>query len=137
MVETTSHIETVEHDGETIGLVVRASASPETTKFLTSTEENLQLGYVVYPAGGEIQRHVHLPLERHLTGTAEVVIVKEGRCEVDFYTEDKELLTTIEIVRGDVMLLLRGGHGFRMSEDTVLFEVKQGPYTGLAEKERF
>ena len=30
-----------------------------------------------------------------------------------------------------------GGHGFRMIEDTVLFEIKQGPYGGPAEKERF
>jgi quercetin dioxygenase-like cupin family protein len=132
-----SSIESVVHEGEVIGLIVRTGASPAATKFLTSPDDNLQLGYVVYPAGGEIQRHIHLPLERELVGTAEVVIVKEGRCEVDFYTESKELLTTREMTEGDVMLLLRGGHGFRMSEDTVLFEVKQGPYTGLDEKERF
>jgi hypothetical protein len=132
-----SQIETVAHEGRVIGLVVRSGAPPATTKFLTSPEDNLQLGYVVYPAGGEIQRHIHLPLERELVGTSEVVIVKQGRCEVDFYSDDKELLTTLEMSEGDVMLLLRGGHGFRMTDDTVLFEVKQGPYTGLTEKERF
>lgn len=137
MAAGSSQIETVAHEGRVIGLVVRSGASPASTKFLTSPEDNLQLGYVVYPAGGEIQRHVHLPLERNLVGTSEVVIVKQGRCEVDFYSDDKELLETLEMREGDVMLLLRGGHGFRMSEDTVLFEVKQGPYTGLAEKERF
>jgi hypothetical protein len=132
-----SQIETVVHDDQVIGLIVRSGTYPGATKFLTAPEDNLQLGYVVYPAGGEIQRHIHLPLERALVGTAEVVIVKRGRCEVDFFSESKELLTTIEIGEGDVTLLLRGGHGFRMSEDTVLFEVKQGPYTGLDEKERF
>ena len=35
------------------------------------------------------------------------------------------------------MLMVGGGHGFRMLEDTVFLEVKQGPYTGLDEKERF
>ena len=35
------------------------------------------------------------------------------------------------------MLMISGGHGFRMLEDTVLFEVKQGPYTGLDEKKWF
>ncbi len=38
---------------------------------------------------------------------------------------------------GDILVLVSGGHGFRMLEDTVLMEVKQGPYTGLKEKERF
>lgn len=137
MADEGARIESIEHEGQVIGLIVRSGAAPAATKFLTSSEDNLQLGYVVYPSGGEIQRHIHLPLGRHLTGTSEVVIVKQGRCEIDFYTEDKQLLTTREISEGDVMLLLRGGHGFRMSEDTVLFEVKQGPYTGLEEKERF
>jgi len=31
--------------------------------------------------------------------------------------------------------LVGGGHGFRMQEDTVLLEIKQGPYLGLGEKE--
>jgi len=35
------------------------------------------------------------------------------------------------------MLMVTGGHGFRMLENTVFLEVKQGPYTGLEEKERF
>jgi hypothetical protein len=38
---------------------------------------------------------------------------------------------------GDVLLLVKGGHGFRMLEETVFVEIKQGPYTGLDEKERF
>jgi hypothetical protein len=38
---------------------------------------------------------------------------------------------------GDIILLVAGGHGFRCLEDTVLLEIKQGPYTGLVEKEAF
>ena len=38
---------------------------------------------------------------------------------------------------GDVILLLKGGHGFQMIEDTVLMEVKQGPYLNDLDKERF
>ena len=39
--------------------------------------------------------------------------------------------------QGDIVILVAGGHGFEMLEDTVLMEIKQGPYTGLKEKERF
>jgi hypothetical protein len=35
------------------------------------------------------------------------------------------------------VIFVDGGHGFRILEDTVLLEVKQGPYTGLEEKEFF
>jgi len=38
---------------------------------------------------------------------------------------------------GDIVMLVNGGHGFSLLEDTILFEIKQGPYTGLVEKERF
>jgi hypothetical protein len=33
--------------------------------------------------------------------------------------------------------MVGGGHGFRMLEDTLLLEVKQGPYLECEEKERF
>ena len=70
-------------------------------------------------------------------GTSEVVIVKSGRCEVDIYDDDHQLIATRELGPGDIMLMVSGGHGFRMLEDTVLLEIKQGPYPGLDEKEHF
>ena len=117
--------------------IIRAALVPERTTFLTPPEFKQQVGYVVYPAGGEIARHVHLPLQRQLVGTSEVLIVKQGRCEIDVYNDARELVATRELSTGDVMLMVGGGHGFRMLEPTVLLEVKQGPYTGLEEKERF
>jgi hypothetical protein len=56
---------------------------------------------------------------------------------LDLYTDDQVLLCSREVVSGDVVLLLSGGHGFHLLEDTVLLEVKQGPYVGLQEKELF
>lgn len=95
------------------------------------------MGFIVYPKGGEIARHVHRSLERHILGTSEVLIVRSGRCEMDIFNDNRELVATHELGPGDLMLMVGGGHGFRMLEDTVLLEVKQGPYTGLDEKERF
>ena len=61
----------------------------------------------------------------------------EGRCEMDVYDDERHLVSTHELGPGDVILMVAGGHGFRMLEDTTLLEVKQGPYTGLEEKIRF
>ena len=133
-------MEQIEHivsNGQPLAYIIRASLVPERTTFLTPPEFKQQVGYVVYPAGGEIARHVHLPLQRQLVGTSEVLIVKQGRCEIDVYNDARELVATRELSTGDVMLMVGGGHGFRMLEPTVLLEVKQGPYTGLEEKERF
>jgi len=124
--------------GETcLTLIIRTSFLPDKTTFLTPADYKQQVGYIVYPAGGEIQRHVHRPLERHLVGTSEVVIVRSGRCEIDIYNDERELVAARELRAGDIVLMVSGGHGFRMIEHTVLFEVKQGPYIGEQEKERF
>jgi len=124
--------------GETcLAYIIRAELNPEKTTFLTPPDYKQQVGYIVYPAGGEIQRHIHRSLERHLIGTSEVLVVKKGRCEIDTYNDERKLVATRELREGDLMIMVSGGHGFRMLEDSVLLEVKQGPYTGEDEKERF
>jgi hypothetical protein len=129
--------EAVEVNGETIAYVIRAALRPEQTTFVTPDQATMQAGFIVYPAGGEVARHVHRPIQRSLVGTAEVIHIREGRCLADLYDAQRRHVATVTLDRGDIIVLLAGGHGFRMLEDTVLFEIKQGPYTGLDEKERF
>jgi mannose-6-phosphate isomerase-like protein (cupin superfamily) len=130
-------LEWIERDGRPLAYIIRASMMPDTTTFLTPNEFKQQVGFVVYPKGGEIARHVHRPLQRSLVGTSEVLVVRKGRAEIDIYDDDRTLVATRELGEGDVMLMIGGGHGFRMIEDTVFLEIKQGPYTGVDEKERF
>jgi hypothetical protein len=130
-------VEHIMSGGRPLAYIIRSELSPSETTFLTPPEFKQQVGFVVYPAGAEIARHVHLPLERRLVGTSEVIVVRSGRCALDVYDDDHTLVATRDLRAGDVMLMVGGGHGFRMMEDTVLLEVKQGPYTGLVEKELF
>jgi hypothetical protein len=131
------HLETISWKGKTLVFILRAELCPPNTTFVTPADLNFQAGFVVYPKGGEIQRHVHRPLERRLVGTCEALLVKKGLCQLDIYNDERGLVATRELRAGDVMLMVGGGHGFRMLEDTVFLEIKQGPYTGLDEKERF
>jgi quercetin dioxygenase-like cupin family protein len=130
-------IETISSDGVVLAYLARAGGPPTRTTFLTPDECNLQVGRVVYPAGGQIARHMHLPVERHLVGTTEVLMVERGRCEVDVYAEDRSVVATRELRAGDILIALGGGHSFRLLEDTVLLEIKQGPYYPGVDKERF
>lgn len=123
--------------GRSIAVILRGEMRPATTAFVTSEEANLQVGFVVYPTGGVVQRHSHRPIARHIVGTSEVLIVRQGRCIVELFDDERHPVTRRELRAGDVIVLTGGGHGFSMLEDTVLLEVKQGPYTGLDEKERF
>lgn len=130
-------LETVRHEGKTLCLIVRSAPRPDKTTFFTANECNLQVGKIVYPAGGTIPRHDHRPVERCVTGTSEVLIVEKGRMIADIYTDARELLSSHEVGVGDILVLLAGGHGFRLLEDSVLVEVKQGPYSAQQDKERF
>jgi hypothetical protein len=131
-------IETIAEDGQVLAYLIRGGPLPEHTTFLTPDDCNMQIGHVVYPAGGEIPRHIHLPIERQLMRSTEVLIVQQGRCEVDVYTSDRKLVATRQLDAGDMIVAVDGGHGFRVIEDLVLLEIKQGPYPGHgADKERF
>ena len=121
----------------TLAYVVPAGAGASETTFITPPETGFQMGFVVYPAGGAVAPHVHLPIERELVGTTEFLLVREGRCTLDLYDEERELVASRELAAGDCVLLVAGGHGLRMAEDTVVLEVKQGPYIQQDEKERF
>jgi len=130
-------VEKIVSNGKPLAYIIRGELEPTQTTFFTPPEFKQQVGYIVYPAGGEIQRHLHRPLERNLVGTSEVLIVRRGRCQIDIYDDGRKLVASRELRSGDITLMVGGGHGFRMQEDTVFLEVKQGPYTGIDEKECF
>lgn len=131
------NIEIIADGKQPLCYIIRTEMQPTQTTFLTPDEFKQQVGFVVYPKDGEVARHTHKPLERHLIGTSEVLLLKKGCCLMDIYNDARELISTHELRQGDLMLMVGGGHGFRMLEDTVFLEVKQGPYTGLDEKEHF
>jgi len=129
-------MEPIVRKGNVLAYIIRGEVMPEKTFFPTGPELELQVGFVVYPAGGEVVPHRHLPVIRKITRTCEVILVKKGRCALDLYGDEQQVVATRELRTDDVVILVSGGHGFRMLEDTILLEVKQGPYYGADEKER-
>lgn len=134
---TPQAVEQITWNGQHIATIIRRDYMPDTTTFISPDSYYQQLGFVVYPAGGEVVRHSHLPLQRHLVGTPETLLIRKGRTEVELYALDKSPLGTWVLEEGDMIQLVAGGHCFKCLENTVFLEIKQGPYTGLVEKERF
>ena len=137
MAEQMAGINWIKHEEQVLGLIISNDYQPQTTEFITPDSYKQQVGFIVYPQDGVIQPHVHNKLERKLLGTSEVLLVRKGHCHVDFYLDDKSLHSSHELQSGDILVLVSGGHGFRMIEPSVFIEVKQGPYIGEHEKERF
>jgi cupin fold WbuC family metalloprotein len=97
---------------------------------LVGANEPLQSMVVAYPKDHQIQAHRHPPQQRIINQSQEVLVVMCGSCIVDIYSSVGDLARSCVLNTGDVLIILSGGHGFRMLEDTTLFEVKQGPYYG-------
>ena len=105
--------------------------------FFTPDSFSQQLAYMRHPKGKSIIPHVHKRVRREVFYTQEVLLLRKGKLRVDFYNDDKQYLESRILKAGDVILLIKGGHGFEVLEEVEMIEVKQGPYVGNGDKIRF
>lgn len=130
-------IEKIIHEKLVLGIIIRADFKKEGIEFFTNDNDSQQLGYMNRPKDYIIPPHRHniVPREVHLT--QEVLYIKSGKVRVDFYDNGQNYVQSTIVVKGDVILLSDGGHGFKMLEASEIIEVKQGPYCGERDKVRF
>lgn len=133
----TAMVETITHANEVFAIIVRSPFDREGIHFFTPGDYSQQLAFIKHPKGKFIEPHLHNPVPRQVAYTQEVLFVRKGRVLVNFYAEDQSFLESRTLGVGDVILLIKGGHGFEVLEDLEMFEVKQGPYAGDHDKTRF
>lgn len=131
-------IKEVKFEGVLLAIIIPRDHSHDGLSFFTPKDLSLQLGYMKYPANHHIVPHVHKTVQRSVSTTMEAILVKSGRVIVDLYSQDKRYVDSEELVQGDFILLVAGGHGYRFVEDGELLEIKQGPYVSEhVDKEKF
>jgi len=132
-------IETIHHDDAVVAIIVYKDhrLKENQIEFITPNEFSLQLGYMSRPAGYQIVPHTHNPVRRETIGTQEVLFVKEGLIEVDFYSFEQIYLESRRLSAGDLILLAGAGHGITILETATIVEVKNGPFIPGADKGRF
>ena len=124
-------------DSGLLAIIIRADFQADGIVFATPNELPQQLGYMKRPAGYEIAPHVHVLKRYEVEFSSETLFIRKGKVRIDFYSEDKQYLSSEILTAGDVVLLSRGGHGFEMLEESEIIEVKQGPYESDNDKIRF
>ena len=129
--------EEIRYEGEMYALVVRNNFSGKGLTFFTPDEFSQQLAFMNHPKGHIIDPHIHNEVKREVSYTQEVLFIRKGILRVVFFNENKEPFLERELYEGDVLLLVKGGHGFEMLEECEIFEVKQGPYAGDSDKVKF
>jgi hypothetical protein len=130
-------IQKIQFKGLTLGIIIKSDFSQEGIKFFTNDSDSQQLGYMNRPEGYEIIPHRHNLVQREVHLTQEVLFIKSGKVRVDFYSNEQQYLESRILYKGDVIFLSDGGHGFKILEPSEIIEVKQGPYCGEQDKERF
>lgn len=108
----------------------RLDLSPE-EEFLQVSSKKLNKGTIFKP-------HKHLELERNIHNTQEAWIIMSGKIKAFFYDLDDSLILEEEFSEGDCIVSFHAGHGFEVLEDnTILYEVKNGPYFGQKVDKKF
>jgi quercetin dioxygenase-like cupin family protein len=128
--------EKIQQDGTTIAIILRGADWESGLHFASSDGDYLQVGVWGYEKGRKLPAHRHLLVPRQIDRTQELLFVREGRVKADIYGEKDEYLESVELVAGDAIILLGGGHGYEtLADNTRVLEVKSGPYVG-PEKDR-
>lgn len=119
-------------DGERhLAIILRGEYEPASIEFFTSADQSLQLGVMRRPQGYVIPPHIHKPVTRTVEYTYEALFIARGRVEITFFNDQRLVVAKREVQQGDCVMLMTGGHGFRVLEDCKMIEVKQGPYAGV------
>jgi len=124
------HIERIVDGDRPLAIILRSEYEPASIEFLTTNDQSLQLGVMRRPRGHVIAPHIHKPVPRTVQYTYEALFIVRGRLEVTFFSERRSVVAKRELRQGDCVMLMTGGHGFRVLEDCKMIEVKQGPYAG-------
>ena len=104
--------------------------------FFSADEEYIQVGTWGYDSEKELLAHTHNEVSREVLWTQEVLYIRKGSIKAGVYNTNEEKVDEIVASEGDVLILLRGGHGYHILEDgTQVLEVKNGPYVG-ADRDR-
>jgi cupin fold WbuC family metalloprotein len=97
-------------------------------------DQFIQLATLRMPKGKTFRPHQHIwkPSPTANVIAQESWVVIKGSVKIFMYDIDGELLDTDVINIGDCSMTFEGGHTYEiLEEDTVVYEYKTGPYTGI------
>ena len=131
-------IEKIFHKKKIFALIVRRKFRKKSgSNFFTPKETTQQFGYMKHKKNYLIIPHKHNKRLTKILITTEVIILFKGILRVDFYNNKKKYLFSKKVYARDVIMLVNGGHGFKVLKDIEMIEVKQGPYSLSADKTKF
>ena len=91
--------------GNILAIIIRADSKFEGISFLTPDNFGLQIGTMLRPKNDLVPAHIHPQQTRVVKGTQEVLILRSGKMFLELFDEDKNLVESLTIMSGDIILL--------------------------------
>ena len=131
-------IEKILHKKILFALIVRRQFRKKSgINFFTSKEATQQFGFMKHKKNHIIKPHKHNKRLTRILRTTEVILLLKGTLRVDFYNDKYKYLFSKKINERDIIMLIHGGHGFKVLKNVEMIEVKQGPYSLASDKIKF
>ena len=131
-------IEKISHKNKLFALIVRGRfRNKKGVNFFTPNHTTQQFGYIKHKKNHIIEPHLHNKRLTKILSTTEVILLLKGVLRVDFYDDHKIYLFSKIINAKDIIMLVNGGHGFKVLKNVEMIEVKQGPYNLASDKVKF
>ena len=131
-------IEKILHKKRLFALIVRKQFRKKSgINFFTSKEATQQFGFMKHKKNHIIKPHKHNKRLTRILRTTEVILLLKGTLRVDFYNDKYKYLFSKKINERDIIMLIHGGHGFKVLKNVEMIEVKQGPYSLASDKIKF
>ena len=131
-------IEKIIYKNKLFALIVRGKyRNTRGINFFTSKNNTQQFGYMKHKKNHIIKPHKHNQRLTKILKTTEVILLLKGSLRVDFYNNKKKYLFSNIINEKDIIMLVHGGHGFKVLKNVEMIEVKQGPYSLASDKTKF
>lgn len=124
-------------NGEVYAILVKSSEVKNGTEWFGNQIESLQASRMNYPSGQSFRVHHHILNPRTIKRTQEAFIVISGKIAVDVYDNKANLIGTLEAGAAEAVFVYRGGHGVRVLEDCIAYEIKAGQFSLVSEDKEF
>ena len=131
-------IEKIIHKKKLLALIVRGKyRNKKGITFFTPNNVTQQFGYMKHNKVYINRPHLHKKRMTKILSTSEVILLLKGVLRVDFYNQQQKYLFSKILKEKDIVMLIHGGHGFKVIKDVEMIEVKQGPYNLIKDKIKF
>ncbi|MDC3232663.1 hypothetical protein OAW36_00695 [Pelagibacteraceae bacterium] len=131
-------IQKITHKKQVLALIIKNKyIKKKGINFFTNNKLSQQVAYMNHKKGHIIQPHIHKKRLKKIYDTSEVLIILDGSMRVDFYDDKKKYLFNKKLIKKDIIILLKSGHGFKIEKNCKFIEVKQGPFDPKQDKFKF